>query len=274
MMAAGLAALPRLIAAEQSHIAADEESGPAYLSGARETLIPAPHGRLDLDALKQALAEGPGLVCVTEATEDGTVYGIDGLAEICALAHAAGSQVLVDGARLPNALASYGATLADVWATGRRPSGSRRKQGRPAGRRGRHQPLGRSGVVAAKRSAARQNPLCCSAMVGRLPGEMVSRGRLLRTPVPPNWLRRLGEHRLVPVHSVDINLVFLQLDPECAAAIADWAPASLWDRPGLIRFAASWDTGSAGRSALGVRGDLSRRCGRWLSRSTRRRRPG
>jgi hypothetical protein len=58
----------------------------------------------------------------------------------------------------------------------------------------------------------------------------------------------------VPVHTVDINLVFLQLDPECAAAIADWAPASLWDRPGLIRFAASWDTGAddVQRLACGV----------------------
>jgi threonine aldolase len=253
MMAAGLAGLPRLIAAEQSHIAADEESGPVYLSGAREILIPAPHGRLDLDVLKQTLAEGPGLVCVTEATEDGTVYGLEGLAEICALARAAGSQVLVDGARLPNALASYGATLADVWATGVD-----------------HLVVGgsKAGLLAAEAVISRSG----DPVWWRRSGQLLAKTRYVAAQwsavFPEKWLAAaaaansraaelaaaLGEHRIVPVHPVDVNLVFLQLDPECAAAIADWAPASLWDRPGLIRLAASWDTGSGDvqRLACGV----------------------
>jgi threonine aldolase len=241
MLAAGLSAQPRLIAAEQSHIAVDEESGPAYLSGATETPIPAPHGRLDLDALHQTLADGPGLVCVTEATEDGTVYGIDGLKEVCSLAQSAGSQVLVDGARLPNALASYGASLADVWATGID-----------------HLTVGgsKAGLMAAEAVISRSGDPAWWRRSGQLPAKTRYVAAQWAAVFPDRWLASAGaanaraaelaaalhEHGLAAMHSVDVNLVFLELDPECAAAIAEWAPASLWDRPGVIRFAASWDT--------------------------------
>ncbi len=241
MMAAGLAAQPRLIAARQSHIAVDEESGPAYLSGASETLIDAPGGRLDLGALDRTLAEGPGLVCVTEATEDGTVYGIERLAEISSRAHAAGSSVMVDGARLPNALASYGATLADVWATGIDHlvvGGSKAgllaaeavisRSGDPAWWRRSGQLLAKTRYVAAQWSAVFPEKWLAAARAANARATELSEA-----------LRARG---IAPLHPVDVNLVFLELDPDCAAAIADWAPASLWDRPGVIRFAASWDT--------------------------------
>ena len=78
-------------------------------------------------------------------------------------------------------------------------------------------------------------------MVGRLSREVAGRRRR-RERRAAELSKALGSHGILPVHPVDVNLVFLDLDPECAAAIADWAPASLWDRPGSIRFAASWDT--------------------------------
>ena len=241
MLAAGLAAQPRIIAAAQSHIALDEESGPAYLSGAAETLIPAPDGRLDLGALSTTLAEGPGLVCVTEATEDGTVYGLQRLTEVCSLAHAAGSQVLLDGARLSNALVSYGATLADVWATGID-----------------HLVVGgsKAGLMAAEAVISRSGDPAWWRRSGQLPAKTRFVAAQWAAVFPGKWLEAAGAanaraaelskalsgHGILPAHPVDVNLVFLDLDPECAAAIAGWAPASLWDRPGSIRLAASWDT--------------------------------
>lgn len=241
MLAAGLASQPRLIAAAQSHIAMDEEGGPLYLSGASQTLISAPEGRLDLAALSTTLTEGPGLVCVTEATEDGTVYGIERLAEVCSLAHAAGSPVLLDGARLANALASYGATLADVWATGID-----------------HLVVGgsKAGLMAAEAVVSRSGEPAWWRRSGQLPAKTRFVAAQWSAVFPGKWLdaagaanaraaelsQALSSHAIVPVHPVDVNLVFLDLEMECAAAIADWAPASLWDRPGRIRFAASWDT--------------------------------
>jgi threonine aldolase len=241
MLAAGLAAQPRLIAAQQSHIALDEEGAPLYLSGAGQTLICAPDGRLDLDALSEALAEGPGLVCVAEATEDGTVYGIDRLTEICALAHGAGSPVMIDGARLSNALVSHDSTLSDVWATGVD-----------------HLAVGgsKAGLMAAEAVISRSGDPAWWRRSGQLPAKTRFVAAQWSAVFPGKWLEaagaanaRAGElaqvlrgHGIRPVHAVDVNLVFLDLNPECAAAIADWAPASLWDRPGRIRFAASWDT--------------------------------
>jgi threonine aldolase len=241
MLAAGLAGQPRLIAAIQSHIAVDEESGPLYLSGALETLIAAPDGRLDFAALRSALEQGPGLVCVTEATEDGTVYGIERLTEICSLAHAAGSPVMIDGARLPNAMATYGATLADVWATGVD-----------------HLVVGgsKAGLMAAEAVISRSGSPVWWRRSGQLPAKTRFVAAQWSAVLPKRWLAAAGSanaraaelaaalatHAIVPAHPVDVNLVFLDLDPECAAALADWAPASLWDRPGRIRFAASWDT--------------------------------
>ena len=59
---------------------------------------------------------------------------------------------------------------------------------------------------------------------------------------------------LTPALPVEVNLVFLDLDPLAAEAIAAWAPASLWDRPGRIRVAASWDTDAedVARCAAGI----------------------
>jgi threonine aldolase len=241
MLAAGLAGQPRLIAAMQSHIALDEESGPLYLSGASETLISAPAGRLDLLALESALAQGPALVCVTEATEDGTVYGIERLTQICSIAHDAGSLVMIDGARLPNALASYGATLADVWATGVD-----------------HLVVGgsKAGLMAAEAVISRAGDPAWWRRSGQLPAKTRFVAAQWSAVLPGKWLAAaaaanaratelsaaLATHGIEPVYPVDVNLVFLDLDPEGAAALADWAPASIWERPERLRFAASWDT--------------------------------
>ena len=260
MLAAGLAGQSRLIAAIQSHIAVDEESGPLYLSGATQTLIPAPDGRLDLAALKMALAEGPALVCVTEATEDGTVYGIERLTEICSLAHAAGSLVMIDGARLPNALVSYGATLGDVWATGVD-----------------HLVVGgsKAGLMAAEAVISRSGDPVWWRRSGQMPAKTRFVAAQWSAVFPDKWLaaaeaanaraRELSEALVAlgigSVHPVDVNLVFVDLNPESAAALAEWAPASLVSgadprpprklagsrstlggQPSRLRCAASWDT--------------------------------
>ncbi len=56
-----------------------------------------------------------------------------------------------------------------------------------------------------------------------------------------------------PVHPVEVNLVFVDLPPDQADALASWAPLSLWDRPGRVRIAASWDTSAEDVARL-VRG--------------------
>lgn len=241
MLAVGLAGQPRIVVAEQSHIARDEEAGPLHLSRATQTTLPAPTGRLSASAVAAELAAGPALVCLTEATEDGTVYGLKRLAELAEVVHAHGSSVLVDGARLPHALAAQGLELADIWATGID-----------------HLVVGgtKSGLMAAEAVLSRAGDPAWWRRSGQLPAKMRFVAAQWSAVFPDRWLaaaaaaneraaqlvRLLAAAGITPVHPVEVNLVFLDLEPERAAALAAWAPASPWDRPGRIRFAASWDT--------------------------------
>jgi threonine aldolase len=254
MLAAGLGARDRLVLAEQSHIAIDEEGGPLRLSGARQTTLPAPGGRIEVAALRNALASGPGLVCVTEATEDGTVYGTDRLREICAAAHGAGSSVLLDGARLAHALAATRATLADVWSTGVD-----------------HLVVGgtKAGLMAAEAVVSRSGDAAWWRRSGQLPAKTRFVAAQWAAIFPNGWTASAGAANaraaelaglLTPagvaaVHPIEVNLIFLDLDPDSAAALAAWAPVSLWDRPGRVRLATSWDTDSEDveRLAAGIK---------------------
>jgi threonine aldolase len=260
MLAAGLSGARRLIVAEQSHIALDEEGGPLQLTGAAQITLPAPDGRLQPDDVRATLAalteltNGlPALVCVTEATEDGTTYGLERLQKICAIAHAAGSAVLVDGARLPHALAAHGSSLAELWATGVD-----------------HVVVGgtKAGLLGAEAVLSRRGDPAWWRRSGQLPAKTRFVAAQWAAILPDRWLSaastanaRAGELAellraggLTPALPVEVNLVFLDLDPLAAEAIAAWAPASLWDRPGRIRVAASWDTDAedVARCAAGI----------------------
>lgn len=56
---------------------------------------------------------------LSQATEAGTVYTVDEIAELCAVAHTAGLKVHMDGARFSNAVAALGVTPAEMtWKAG------------------------------------------------------------------------------------------------------------------------------------------------------------
>jgi threonine aldolase len=96
-----------------SHVVADECGAVEFFSaGARLTLVPGAHGRMDPQALQQAIAAHPAsvhtvqpaAVTLTQATELGTAYRPDDIAALCAVARAHGLRVHMDGARLSNAI--------------------------------------------------------------------------------------------------------------------------------------------------------------------------
>ncbi|MCB1446128.1 MAG: low specificity L-threonine aldolase [Rhizobiaceae bacterium] len=58
-------------------------------------------------------------VTLSQATEAGTVYTVGEIAELCAIAHASGLKVHMDGARFSNAVAALGVTPAEMtWKAG------------------------------------------------------------------------------------------------------------------------------------------------------------
>jgi threonine aldolase len=112
----------------EAHIERDERGAPEfYTGGAKLSLLPGAHGKIDLGALRTRLdASRPGFVHETPAcalslsnlTECGTAYTVAEVEERAALAASHGP-VHLDGARFANALVSTGARPADMsWRAG------------------------------------------------------------------------------------------------------------------------------------------------------------
>ena len=114
---------------EEAHIERDERGAPEFFTGgAKLSLLPGLHGRIDLGALGRRLAANrPDFVHETPAhvlslsnlTECGAAYRPFEIAERAALASKAELAVHLDGARFANALVSTGATPAEMsWRAG------------------------------------------------------------------------------------------------------------------------------------------------------------
>ena len=118
-----------IVCHEDSHIQMDECGGPEFFSsGAKLLPVRGENGKLSaagvttaLDGFPERPPHGapPSVLSLTQGTETGTIYSIDELSQLCAVAHARGLSVHMDGARFANAVASTGAAPADLtWRAG------------------------------------------------------------------------------------------------------------------------------------------------------------
>ena len=114
---------------EEAHIHDDECGAPEFYSGGAKLVgIPGEGGKVTASALAETLARfprglvkscQPGALSLSQATEAGTVYHLDEIAELADIAHAAGVCVHMDGARFANALVSLGLPPAELtWRAG------------------------------------------------------------------------------------------------------------------------------------------------------------
>lgn len=109
---------------DQSHIMIDENDGPAHLTRCRMVGLPGDDGRISPETLTAAIAaESPipagSAFSLTNVTESGTVYSLAEMTRLIEIAHAAGLPVHLDGARISNAIARLGCSLADMtWRAG------------------------------------------------------------------------------------------------------------------------------------------------------------
>ncbi len=113
----------------EAHVAVDECSAPQFFAhGSRLTDIEGRLGRMDTAALEATIgsvASGraaggqPMAVTITQATESGTVYGLDDIAAIGEICGRFGLPLHMDGARFANALVSLATTPAEMtWKRG------------------------------------------------------------------------------------------------------------------------------------------------------------
>jgi threonine aldolase len=114
---------------EEAHLTADEAGASEYLSGgARLCPVPGGLGRMDPARLESAIGRYPAqflhggrpmAISVTQSTECGTVYSLDELDTIGAIARKHELPLHMDGARFANALVALNATPADMtWRRG------------------------------------------------------------------------------------------------------------------------------------------------------------
>ena len=112
-----------------SHVEEDECGAPEfYTGGAKLVLIAGDHARMSPASLARAVdAAGSGgvhnvqkgMLTLTNATENGTVYSVEQIRELTTIARAQGLPCHMDGARFANALVSLGCTPAEMtWKAG------------------------------------------------------------------------------------------------------------------------------------------------------------
>lgn len=109
-----------VLCSSRAHIFDDETGAPERVTGAKLEGLDHRSGKIDPEALTRKLGARsihrtrPRVLSLTQATEFGTVYSLDELRALCAIAHDAGLLVHLDGARIANAAAALGAGLREA----------------------------------------------------------------------------------------------------------------------------------------------------------------
>lgn len=110
-----------VVCSDWAHIAVDEAGAPERALGAKLLTLPTPDGKLRPEQLRGlAHLQGvqhhaqPGVVSITQSTELGTLYTPDEVAALCDTAHDMGMLVHLDGARIANATAALGGSVATL----------------------------------------------------------------------------------------------------------------------------------------------------------------
>ena len=114
---------------EAAHIVTDEAGAPSFFTGGAQLVgFPAEDGKIRPEQLTRAVAYAedlgihhvkPGAVTLTQATEWGTVYGLEEIAAVSKAARQHQLPVHMDGARFANALVHLGCSPAEAtWKCG------------------------------------------------------------------------------------------------------------------------------------------------------------
>lgn len=113
----------------EAHIIEDECGAPEYFShGSRLHPVDGPLGRMDIANLERAIGRfasenvhggRPAAISITQSTEVGTVYGLDDISAISAIARRHSLPLHMDGARFANALVALETSPAEMtWKRG------------------------------------------------------------------------------------------------------------------------------------------------------------
>lgn len=118
---AATASYHAVLCAETAHINVDECGAPEQFTGCKLITIATPDGKITVEQIEARLhgvgdqhRVQPKVISITQPTEVGTVYTPEEVKRIADFAHHHGLVLHMDGARLANAAASLGVTLAEI----------------------------------------------------------------------------------------------------------------------------------------------------------------
>ena len=110
-----------VICAESAHIHTDECGAAEQILGTKLLTVPSPDGKITPAGIERHLRgrgdehhAQPGAVAITQSTELGTCYSLAELRAIGEFCHDNDLELFIDGARLANAAAHLGCSLADL----------------------------------------------------------------------------------------------------------------------------------------------------------------
>jgi threonine aldolase len=110
-----------VVCAEGSHVNADEAGAMERIAGAKLIDLYAPEGKLEPEQLRDLAPmlgtehhAQPAVVSITQSTELGTLYSAVEVAALCEAAHSLDMKVHMDGARIANATAALGSSVATL----------------------------------------------------------------------------------------------------------------------------------------------------------------
>lgn len=241
-----------------SHVETDECGGPEFFSnGTKVLLVEGEAGKISLDAVRHTVERRtdihypkPRVLSVTQATEMGTVYGVEELDAIQETARQLKLRLHMDGARFANAAAALGVAPKEItWKAGIDVlcfGGT--KNGMPVG----------DAVIFFNHELAKEFEYRCKQA-----GQLASKMRFLAAPwvgmlESGAWLKRAGhanrcarmlESGLRDIDGVELlmptqaNAVFVRLPGAVASGLRDrgWRFYSFIGSGG-VRLMCSWDT--------------------------------
>jgi threonine aldolase len=247
-----------VICAESAHITTDECGASERVLGTKLLTVPAPDGKITPELIAARLTgrgdehfAQAGVVAITQSTEFGTCYSLEELRAIKSFCAANGLRVFLDGARLANAAAHLGCTLADLAANADVLSFGGTKNGA----------MGVEAVIV-MREADAANVRYLRKQHGQLSSKMRFLGAQFNALLAEDlWLANAAHANamatrlaagLADIPGVEIaypvqaDVVFARLDPGRIAALQrDWT-FHVWDEAtSVVRWMTAFDTQAA-----------------------------
>jgi threonine aldolase len=241
-----LRAFEAVICAEGAHIDVDECGAPEHVLGVKLLPVPAPDGKVTIEAAEMHLRGigvphhvQPRVLSLTQSTEYGTVYTVEEIRALAGWAHAHDLLVHMDGARLANAAATLGVDVLSFGGTKNGALGAEAVVFFDPMRARDFPYVRKQGMQLASKMrflAAQFDALLTDELWRRAAGHANAMARRLADGV-----RELPGVRIT--QRVEANAIFAELPRAAIAPLQSTHRFYVWnDRRNEVRWMTSWDT--------------------------------